>query len=84
MRSSEEVSVMEMERRHGIVQSGKFKPTTTRRSLMSQTKPIEISKHEVKEAYKRVKANKGSAGIDQESLEDFEADKENNLYKLWN
>ena len=51
---------------------------------MSQTKPIEISKHEVEEAYRRVKANKGSAGIDHQSLQDFEADKCNNLYKLWN
>ena len=51
---------------------------------MSQTKPIEISKHEVEEAYKRVKANKGSAGIDHQSLQDFESDKQNNLYKLWN
>lgn len=51
---------------------------------MSQTKPIEISKHEVAEAYRRVKANKGSAGIDHQSLQDFEADKCNNLYKLWN
>jgi len=51
---------------------------------MSQTKPIEISKYEVEEAYKRVKANKGSAGIDRQSLQDFEQDKSNNLYKLWN
>lgn len=51
---------------------------------MRQTKAIEISKHEVEEAYQRVKANKGSAGIDQQSLQDFEEDKENNLYKLWN
>jgi len=51
---------------------------------MSQTKPIEISKHEVVEAYNRVKANKGSAGIDNQSLQDFEKDKRNNLYKLWN
>jgi group II intron reverse transcriptase/maturase len=51
---------------------------------MSQTRPIEISKHEVEEAYKRVKANKGSAGIDHQSLQDFEGDKSNNLYKLWN
>ena len=51
---------------------------------MRQTKPIEISKDEVEEAYKRVKANKGSEGIDQQSLQDFEVDKENNLYKLWN
>ncbi len=51
---------------------------------MSQTKPIEISKHEVEEAYRRVKANKGSAGIDHQSLQDFDRDKSNNLYKLWN
>jgi retron-type reverse transcriptase len=51
---------------------------------MSQTKPIEISKYEVEEAYKRVKANKGSAGIDHQSLQDFDQDKSNNLYKLWN
>jgi RNA-directed DNA polymerase len=36
------------------------------------------------EAYKRVKANKGSAGIDEQSLEEFEKDLKNNLYKLWN
>jgi group II intron reverse transcriptase/maturase len=51
---------------------------------MRQTKLIEISKHEVVEAYNRVKANKGSAGIDHQSLQDFERDKSNNLYKLWN
>jgi group II intron reverse transcriptase/maturase len=51
---------------------------------MGQTKPIEISQHEVAEAYNRVKANKGSAGIDNQSLQDFEKDKRNNLYKLWN
>jgi group II intron reverse transcriptase/maturase len=51
---------------------------------MSQTKPIEISKYEVEEAYKRVKANKGSAGIDHQSLQDFDRDKSNHLYKLWN
>jgi len=51
---------------------------------MSQTKPIAISKHEVVEAYKRIKANKGGAGIDNQSQKDFEVDKRNNLYKLWN
>jgi len=51
---------------------------------LSKTKPFKISKHIVWEAYKRVKANKGSAGIDDESIEDFERNLKGNLYKLWN
>ena len=48
------------------------------------TKPYQISKHLVWEAYQRVKANKGAAGVDGESLQAFEAKLEDNLYKLWN
>jgi group II intron reverse transcriptase/maturase len=51
---------------------------------MTQTKPFAIPKHLIVDAYLRVKANKGSAGIDNQSIEDFESDLENNLYKLWN
>ncbi len=51
---------------------------------MNQTKPFTISKRLVYEAYKRVKANKGSAGIDEQSIYDFDQDLKNNLYKLWN
>jgi retron-type reverse transcriptase len=36
------------------------------------------------EAYKRVKANKGAAGVDEESIEEFEKDLKGNLYKIWN
>jgi RNA-directed DNA polymerase len=36
------------------------------------------------EAYKRVKANKGAAGVDSESIEVFEKDLNNNLFKIWN
>jgi len=49
-----------------------------------QTKSFQISKHLVLEAYKRVKAAKGCAGIDDESLEQFEVNLKGNLYKLWN
>ncbi len=51
---------------------------------MDKTKPYEISKHIVLVAFQRVKANKGAAGVDDESLEAFEANLKNNLYKIWN
>ena len=51
---------------------------------MSKAKPFCISKRAVFEAYIRVKANKGSAGVDEESIADFEKDLKNNLYKIWN
>src|SRR4029453_18440781 len=47
-------------------------------------KPFEISKMEVWEAYRQVKANKGAAGVDGVTLEEFEADLKNNLYRIWN
>ena len=46
-----------------------------------KVKSFEISKGLVWEAYKRVKAKKGAAGVDGQSIEDFEADLKNNLYK---
>lgn len=48
------------------------------------TKPFEIPKALVWKAFQRVKANGGSAGIDQESIEEFERNLSRNLYKLWN
>jgi group II intron reverse transcriptase/maturase len=47
-------------------------------------KPFNISKELVREAFKKVKSNKGAAGVDSQSLEMFEKDLENNLYMLWN
>ena len=51
---------------------------------MDKAKPFDIPKREVWEAFKRVKANQGAAGVDRQSIADFEADLSNNLYKLWN
>jgi group II intron reverse transcriptase/maturase len=51
---------------------------------VTSTKPFDISKRRVLEAYWHVKANRGVAGIDGESLAMFEADLSRNLYKLWN
>jgi retron-type reverse transcriptase len=50
----------------------------------SQEKPFSISKQLVWEAYLRVKANGGAPGVDGCSIEDFEADLKNNLYRIWN
>lgn len=49
-----------------------------------EAKPFKIPKQLIGEAYKKVKANKGAAGVDGQSIEDFEADLRNNLYKIWN
>ena len=54
------------------------------RILVDRAKPYAIPKREVWEAYKRVRANQGAAGIDDQTIADFEADLTNNLYKLWN
>ena len=51
---------------------------------MGKAKPFDIPKREVWEAFKKVKANQGAAGVDGQSVADFEADLSNNLYKLWN
>jgi RNA-directed DNA polymerase len=51
---------------------------------MNEAKPFCISKKEVWEAYKRVKANKGAAGVDEQSIEDFEKRLKKHLYKIWN
>lgn len=54
------------------------------RIFKEKAKPLPISKEQVWKAYKKVKSNKGSRGVDKVSLEDFDGDLENNLYKLWN
>ena len=51
---------------------------------MDKAKPFNIPKREVWEAYKRVRANQGAAGVDGQSIAEFEQDLSNNLYKLWN
>ena len=51
---------------------------------MQETKPYSISKRAVITAYEKVKANKGTYGIDEQSIEDFEKKLNNNLYKIWN
>lgn len=51
---------------------------------MITAKPFTIPKQLVYEAFKSVKANAGSAGVDKETIESFEANLKNNLYRIWN
>jgi group II intron reverse transcriptase/maturase len=51
---------------------------------MPEAKPYNIPKQLVWDAYQRVKANRGAAGVDGESLEAFEKDLKGNLFKIWN
>jgi RNA-directed DNA polymerase len=49
-----------------------------------QDKPFQISKWTVWEAFQRVRGNKGAAGVDEQSITEFEQDLEKNLYRIWN
>ena len=51
---------------------------------MTSTKPFVIAKRSVWEAYQQVKANRGAAGIDEETIAMFDQNLSRNLYKLWN
>jgi RNA-directed DNA polymerase len=51
---------------------------------MNTTKSFEIPKQLVMDAYKAVKRNAGAAGIDEQSIKDFEKNLKDNLYKIWN
>ena len=60
------------------------RPTSNGRSPKDKAKPYCISRQEVLEAYRKVKSNKGAAGVDEQTIEDFERDLKNNLYRVWN
>lgn len=51
---------------------------------MANAKPFDISKVVVAKAYRRIRSNGGTYGIDEQSLKDFDKDCQNNLYKIWN
>src|SRR5947208_16071993 len=82
-RSSAEAPVMGVERRGCIVQLSGLVNQRWEEPVQT-AKPFSISKRMVWDAYTRVKANQGAAGVDEESLADFEENLTDNLCKLWN
>src|SRR5207248_10500463 len=82
-RSSEEGPVMGLERRGCVVRPWPL-ANWKREEPVDEAKPFKIPKREVWEAFKRVKANQGAAGVDGQSIAEFEANLADNLYKLWN
>ena len=75
---------MREERRGSVIQSGEVANPQAGMSGRNSTKPYVIAKRAVWEAYQRVKANRGAAGIDEETIAMFEQNLSKNLYKLWN
>src|SRR6202034_1174570 len=61
-----------------------MKSTSSGMNIKEGAKPFSISKRDVWDAYKRVKANRGAAGVDGQSVDEFEENLSANLYKLWN
>jgi uncharacterized protein YeaC (DUF1315 family) len=59
-------------------------PTRKGRSLKDEAKPFCISRREVWEAYVKVKSNQGAAGLDGQTIEEFERELKKNLYRIWN
>ncbi len=70
-RSSDEVPVMGMEQRGRVIQPD-LRINQKWEESLKKAKPFEISKQVVWEAWKQVKANKGAAGVDSETIADFE------------
>jgi len=84
-RSSKEASDKGVERR-GRVDEASLEANLKREEPKNEPKqkPYDIPMGMVRQAWRRVKANKGKAGIDKETIKDFEAKLEGHLYKVWN
>jgi RNA-directed DNA polymerase len=82
--SSDEASVIGVERCGGVVLTESVRQPVRREERARAVKPFGISKRVVMEAWRHVRANRGAAGIDDESIEMFEANLKANPYRIWN
>jgi RNA-directed DNA polymerase len=86
-RTSDEGSVMELERRDRAGQADSLVNPTGDESTSepkSKVKSFEIEKRLIFQAWEKVRANAGAPGVDAVSIAEFERNERNNLYKLWN
>jgi RNA-directed DNA polymerase len=81
---SVEGPVMGLERSSGVVRTESAGQPGNGEEPARAVKPFGIAKRVVWEAYRHVKANRGAAGIDGESIEMFEVNLKDNLYRIWN
>ena len=75
---------MGAKRRGQVIQDHNMEQLTKRMNLWNETKSVPVSKEQVWLAYKKVRFNDGSAGVDQLSMDEFDANRSKHLYKLWN
>lgn len=75
---------MGLERSGGVVPTESVRQPGNGEERAGAVKPFGIARRAVWEAYRHVKANQGAAGIDGESIEMFEANLKDNLYRVWN
>ena len=80
-RSSDEVRESERSEGGACSEAKSVGPTSNGRSPKDEAKPFCISRWEVWEAYLKVKSNKGAAGLDAQTIEEFEKDLKKNLTK---
>ena len=75
---------MAVERRDQIVRFEVMQQPIKWEESVTESKSYQIDKQVVWEAYCKVKAKKGAAGVDNQTMEDFERNLKDNLYKIWN
>lgn len=84
LHSSDEAPVMGVEQRGQLIaRLGQLQPHRGK-TAAGDAKPYDYTLKEVQEAFRLVKARRGAAGIDRQSIEGFEANLDGNLYKIYN